>query len=155
MKIERNGVVYRGAAAKFISETPEHELMYLDIVNEVTDQLYSFMEKQGMTKADLARILGKSRASVSQTLAGETNFTLKTIAKYLTALNGELCLKIIPKEQKKFWDVHFRPLKASHKANRAQDIYRNPFYTKQERAISSPTEGRCIEERKKIALAAA
>lgn len=103
MKIERDGIVYYGAAAEAISNTSDSELAYYDLIQDLTSQIYSFMDKQNITKSELANILGQSRPSITQALAGETNFTIKTLAKYLTALNANIVFKITHKDELNIW----------------------------------------------------
>ncbi len=57
---------------------------------EMSEKIYSAMEKRGVSQAELARRLGKSRAYISKILQGNVNFTLETLSKISQALDYEL-----------------------------------------------------------------
>ena len=57
-----------------------------ELILEVTEALSAALEKEGITKKDLADRLGKTRGFVSQLLAGGRNLTLRTIADVADAL---------------------------------------------------------------------
>ena len=57
---------------------------------ELAEDIYIRMEKRGMTKADLARKLGVSRARITQFFNGTGNMTLRTLYKLSHALNYEI-----------------------------------------------------------------
>lgn len=57
--------------------TPEYQ--FEKAVVDLTEQLCEIMEAKGISRADLARQLGKSRAWVTKVLRGDQNLTLKTI----------------------------------------------------------------------------
>ena len=61
-----------------------------ELIVQVTELISVAMERQGLTKADLAARLGKSRPFVTQVLSGDANMTLKTAADLFTALGLEL-----------------------------------------------------------------
>jgi antitoxin component HigA of HigAB toxin-antitoxin module len=57
---------------------------------ETTELLCQLMEQQGVTRAELAKRLGKSKGYITQLLDGRTNMTLRTISDVLTALDRAL-----------------------------------------------------------------
>ena len=57
---------------------------------EIAEKIYSAMEKGGVSQAELARRLGKSRAYITKILQGNVNFTLETLAKISQALDCNL-----------------------------------------------------------------
>ena len=65
------------------------------------DALAEMMEDGGMSKADLARRLGASRAHITQVLSGSRNATLSTVADFAWALGKRAVVK-------------FEPLRAGH-----------------------------------------
>ena len=77
-----------------------------DAVLNFQFSLIDAMAEAGLTKADLAKALGVSRARVSQMLVSEANPTIKVIARAMAALGRS---------------VQYPPLEASskHKDNRA------------------------------------
>lgn len=60
---------------------------------ELSEQILELMEDKGITEAELARLLGKSRAYVNKVLQGSTNFTIKSLVQIGLALNCELKLE--------------------------------------------------------------
>jgi transcriptional regulator with XRE-family HTH domain len=58
-------------------------------VYEATELIESVMEELGVTRAELARRLGKSKGWVTQLLDGEANKTIRTIADVLAVLGRE------------------------------------------------------------------
>ena len=53
---------------------------------EITELLCELMNKQGVSRADLARRLGTSPPYVTKVLRGQTNMTLKTVSDCFFAL---------------------------------------------------------------------
>ena len=85
----------------------QHELMMEDpemrrllsveaLVAEASEVIAKLMVEQGLSKADLARRLNKSRAWVTQLLSGRTNVTVRTLAEVAFALDAELKLRAQP-----------------------------------------------------------
>lgn len=50
-----------------------------------TEEILRLMEKEGITKVNLAKALGKSKAYVTQALSGGRNMTLRTLAAFAWA----------------------------------------------------------------------
>lgn len=59
---------------------------------DAAELIAKLMDDKDMSKADLARHLGKSRAWVTQLLSGKENLTVRTLAEILYALGYELDL---------------------------------------------------------------
>lgn len=55
-------------------------------VLNVTEEIWRVMQEKGLLKADLARLLGSSKAHVTQLLNGSRNMTLYTLAEICVAL---------------------------------------------------------------------
>jgi transcriptional regulator with XRE-family HTH domain len=53
---------------------------------EISEQIYLAMEQQGISKAELARRLGKSRAYVTKILQGNANFTIESLVRIARVL---------------------------------------------------------------------
>jgi hypothetical protein len=66
------------------------------LILEATELISSVMEANGVTKAELARKLKKSKAFVTQCLSGDQNLTLRTLADILTALQYQAQLGAVP-----------------------------------------------------------
>ncbi len=50
-----------------------------------TEEILQLMEREGISKADLAKALGKSKAHITQALSGGRNMTLRTLAAFAWA----------------------------------------------------------------------
>ena len=98
--------VYTGEEAEFIQSISAEEWAALDMYSSFADEIVEYMERNGISKADLARRIGKSRSYVTQVLSGSTNISLGSLGKILHALNAELERKIVRKDSKRVWTVH-------------------------------------------------
>src|SRR5260370_33045241 len=63
---------------------------------EATELIAELLQHHHMNKSDLAKLLGKSRAYVTQMLSGSSNLTIKTLAEVAFALGAEVRLKPVP-----------------------------------------------------------
>lgn len=73
---------------KTLDEIPPETHIFIRKYTDILDRVQALLDKKGMKRRDLAAALGKSESEVSKWLAGEHNFTLKSIAK-LEAVLGE------------------------------------------------------------------
>lgn len=62
------------------------------LVFEATEMIAKLMEEKNVSRADLARKIGKSKAFITQVLSGSRNMTLGTIAELVYALGGSVQL---------------------------------------------------------------
>lgn len=69
------------ASAEYWNEAAAHEL-----IREVEAR----MARQGVSRAELARRLGSSKAYVTKVLGGNVNFTLATMRRLADALDADL-----------------------------------------------------------------
>lgn len=65
-------------------------------VHDFTFEVERRMEGEGITKADLARRLGTSRAYVTKMLRGDANFTVASMVRVARALGARLHLRVEP-----------------------------------------------------------
>ncbi len=63
---------------------------------EFTEALWARMEQEGISRAELARRLGTSKAYVTKVLGGNANFTLHSLAKLALAVGGKVRVSIEP-----------------------------------------------------------
>lgn len=63
---------------------------------EFTEALWARMEEEGVSRAELARRLGTSKAYVTKVLGGNANFTLYSMAKLALAVGGKVRIGIEP-----------------------------------------------------------
>lgn len=66
------------------------------LASEASELVWKLMSDQKLSKADLARRLGKSRAWVTQLLSGKANLTVRTLADVVHALGAEVRLRSQP-----------------------------------------------------------
>jgi antitoxin component HigA of HigAB toxin-antitoxin module len=78
-------------------ETPEYQ--FESVAFDLAEELCKIMEAKGISKADLARDMGKSRAWATKLLRGDHNMTLKTVVDvywrlgYKLKIESELAIK--------------------------------------------------------------
>ena len=67
---------------EWIAEVPERERVFAQeqLIVSVAENIWEKMETQGVTKADIAKTLGKSKAFITQCLNGGRNMTLRTLS---------------------------------------------------------------------------
>lgn len=81
-------------------------------VLEFTLDLQRRMEEQGVSRAELARRLGTSRAYITRLLGGDANFTLMTMVKLSMAVGGALHLHISDQKATTRWQDTLSGVKA-------------------------------------------
>lgn len=59
-------------------------------ITEFVEGIHRLMEERGVSRAELARRLGTSRAYVTKLLGGNANFTLETMTKVAMALGAKV-----------------------------------------------------------------
>lgn len=68
------------------------------LVTQLTNEINWYMHARGLTRADLASLMGVSPGRVSQILSGGENLTLRTLAGLATALDARFSLELRPCE---------------------------------------------------------
>lgn len=73
-------------------EDPEQMRLYQQerAIYEITELIESVMEAKGISRAALAKRLGKSKGWITQLLDGEANKTIRTVADVLAVLGQEI-----------------------------------------------------------------
>ncbi|MCD6589493.1 MAG: helix-turn-helix transcriptional regulator, partial [Candidatus Fermentibacteraceae bacterium] len=61
----------------------------------LTDDIFTVMEEESISKTELANRLGKSRQYVSRILNETANFTLDSIARIAAALEKDVVLRLM------------------------------------------------------------
>lgn len=84
-------------------ESPEYRKLYAIevLVTDAAELVARLMEDQGVTKAELARRLGKSRAWITQLLSGKANMTIRTFAELVYELDAKVDLDVRPHARSK------------------------------------------------------
>jgi len=74
---------------KRLTATPEGMRLYQQerAIQEVTDLICLLMAEQDVSRAELARRIGKTKGYVTQLLDGRTNMTIRTISDVCLALD--------------------------------------------------------------------
>ena len=73
-----------------LTETPKDERLQMEWSFSISDAIDAALQKQGITKKELAERTGTSCAAVSRWLSGGHNFTLSTLAKIQAVLDVPL-----------------------------------------------------------------
>lgn len=77
-------------------EMYDREIEVEALTMRLADVIQETLEERGLTRADLARVMGVSKAHITQTLSGQRNLTLKTVAEALHALDSRLAVSVAP-----------------------------------------------------------
>lgn len=77
-------------------ETYDRLVRQEELILEVTERLTEALQETGVTRAELARRLGRTPGFVSQVLGGGRNLTLRTIADIAVALDLRPAFKLSP-----------------------------------------------------------
>jgi transcriptional regulator with XRE-family HTH domain len=91
------------------------------VVRGASAVIQALMDAQGVTKADLARRVGKSRAYVTQSLSGDRNMTLRTFAGLADALDADVVLAARPRDRSYGRLIPKRPSAAGIAAKKGGD----------------------------------
>jgi transcriptional regulator with XRE-family HTH domain len=77
-----------------------------DLIMEVTETLCELLEKEKISRKELAERLGKSKGFVSQLLNGGRNLTLRTVADILHVLGYKVSIMPFKEGQEEQCDIH-------------------------------------------------
>jgi transcriptional regulator with XRE-family HTH domain len=75
---------------------------------EFTEDLCRLMKEKDVSRAELAKRIGTSRAYVTKLLGGNANFTLATMVKLAFALDGAVHVHIADKQAVTHWTDEMR-----------------------------------------------
>ena len=87
---------------------------------EFTEDVCVLMDKQGVSRAELARRLGTSRAYITKLLGGNANFTLETMTKVAMALGAAVHVHVAPQDAVVRWKDVSASERAARKKRAAQ-----------------------------------
>jgi plasmid maintenance system antidote protein VapI len=94
---------------------------------EFTEDVCVLMEEQGVSRAELARRLGTSRAYITKLLGGNANFTLETMTKVAMALGAAVHVHVAPQDAVVRWkDVPASEVAAGRKKAAQKSVSRRP-----------------------------
>ena len=83
-------------AIESFESTPEGKRL-LDqerLILQATETIIKLMQQQDVSRTELARRLGRSKGWISQLLAGEANFTLRTLSDVFGALGRRAVIDV-------------------------------------------------------------
>lgn len=104
----RQGIEQARASADYWVDGP---------ITEFLEDVWRLMEEQKVSRAELARRIGSSRAYVTKLLGGNANFTLQTMTKVAMALGSTVHVHVAGQDAITRWiDEHpaeERPLPAA------------------------------------------
>lgn len=106
---------------KMFQEAESHADYWIDgPITEFVEDLARLMEEQEVTRAELARRMGTSRAYITKVLGGNANFTLLTMVKLAMALDGAVHIHIADKRAVTRWrdKIPGKGKKAARKARK-------------------------------------
>jgi plasmid maintenance system antidote protein VapI len=72
-------------------------------ITEFSEDIWRLMEEQKVSRAELARRLGTSRAYVTKLLGGNANFTLHTMTKVAMALGATIHVHVADQKAVTRW----------------------------------------------------
>ena len=106
---------------QMFQEAETHADYWIDgPITEFTEDLARLMKEKEVTRAELARRLGTSRAYITKMLGGNANFTLLTMVKLAMALDGAVHIHISDKRAVTRWrdKIPGQGKKAARKASK-------------------------------------
>lgn len=82
---------------RIMDKTPEDVGVFVGLYADLVIRINQILEEKGYTQKDLAEKMGKQPSEINKWLAGDHNFTLRSIAK-LEAELGEPLLRVPPRK---------------------------------------------------------
>lgn len=81
-----------------LMEDPEFRRLFAmeALAAEASELIARLMAERNLSKAELARKIGKSRSWITQLLSGKTNMTVCTLAEVVNAMDSEVRLNALP-----------------------------------------------------------
>ena len=64
------------------------------LILDVTEAISEVMQKEGITKAQLAKRMGRTKGFITQLLSGDRNLTLRTLAGVVDALECRVLITV-------------------------------------------------------------
>lgn len=96
-------VEFFGPFAEIAASMSEEEWAYSSFTGKIADEISEYMGKKGITKAQLADRMGKSRPYITKVLRGDANMTFKTFISLLHHLGAKANVHISNKNDGLQW----------------------------------------------------
>jgi ribosome-binding protein aMBF1 (putative translation factor) len=96
----KNKIIREDASIFFeiLRQAPEESKRFVSKTMAIARQLDLIMSRKGISQKELAKKLNKTEPEISKWLAGDHNFTIRTLTAIETALDEEIL--VIPVKQK-------------------------------------------------------
>ncbi|MGE3452899.1 MAG: helix-turn-helix domain-containing protein [Burkholderiales bacterium] len=85
------------------SRKNRRELAEETLIVDVSEAIWDALEKERITKSDLAAMLGVSKARITKLLNGSQNMTLRTVADIADAIDWAVSIEIKKREREIRW----------------------------------------------------
>ncbi len=94
----------KGAFKSFIKDAKNRDSYWIEkAILAFTSELYKLMRENGITKKEMATIIGTSPAYITKIFRGNANFTIESMVKLTRALDGKLSIHVSHKDSKVIW----------------------------------------------------
>lgn len=89
----------------WVNANPERQREFAEerLIVDAAEGIWDAMEREKISKSDLARFLGKSKAYVTQALSGSRNMTLRTFATIAHFLGYEVEVSLRRRRAESAW----------------------------------------------------
>jgi transcriptional regulator with XRE-family HTH domain len=82
---------------EFVSDPKRHMAYEREaLALQASELILELMEKEGVTKSQMAELVGKSRALITQLMSGSRNMTVHTLSDLAFALGHKIELEALP-----------------------------------------------------------
>ena len=89
----------------WVNASPQRQREFAEerLIVDAAEEIWGAMERKQVSKSDLAKFLGKSKAYVTQTLSGSRNMTLRTFASLAHFLGYDVEVSLRPRSAPSAW----------------------------------------------------
>lgn len=95
---EIDGVLVDPDLADILDDVSAEEWAFFNTSEDLSDRLAARMDETGVSKTELARRMGTSRAFITKVLRGDANLTIKTLTRIAHHLDAKVEFKICDKK---------------------------------------------------------
>lgn len=104
------------AIENWLNDSNERQRLFAEegLILEASEEIWAALERSGKSKADLARLLGTSKANITQRLNGSRNLTLRSLADIAFVLGYTARVKFVEiNDQTEGWE-DYQPMVKSY-----------------------------------------
>lgn len=89
--------------AKLSEEAKQRDTYWVaDAIHTFTEELHKLSENKGLSRTDLARLMGVSPAYITKIFRGNVNFTIDTMVRLARRVGARLQLHLVPEESEAY-----------------------------------------------------